>query len=211
MCDTDSFSFPLSFMTRITVRRMNRLRRQTSAVFRLAMVGLLFLVMSSTSTRAANLIDVWRADALTLNDGDFVGTWSSASNRTLNAAPGNQPTFVRNATPAGTAAVRFNRHFLTGVSPLGGRTGFSIAIVFKPGAPGAGDNAQWYGKSGIVDAEQPGATLDWGTVPRPKWPGRHRHRESRRQHLLDRRIAGGQQLSRGCVQLGRRLAIGLPR
>src|SRR5437870_11739001 len=56
----------------------------------------------------AALIDTWRAEDLNLNDGDAVGTWSSASNRVANAAVGEQPLLRLNATPGGTKAVRFN-------------------------------------------------------------------------------------------------------
>jgi hypothetical protein len=37
-------------------------------------------------------------------------------------------------------------------------------MVFKADAVGANGASQWYGKSGIVDAEQGGVTQDWGTV-----------------------------------------------
>ena len=49
-------------------------------------------------------------------------------------------------------------------SPVGGLTNFSIAMVFKADAVGGNYSTQWYGKSGIVDAEQPGITADWGVV-----------------------------------------------
>src|SRR4051794_10549453 len=118
----------------------------------------------SSSARAAALIDVWRADSINLNDGDTVGTWTSSSNRTANSAIG-VPIFKRNVTPAGGPAVRFNRNRMAvASSPVGGRTAFSIALLFRADAVGANDNAQWYGKSGLIDAEQGGVTADWGTV-----------------------------------------------
>ena len=114
----------------------------------------------------AALLDVWRAEDLAqLNDGDTVGTWTSASNRVASANAGDQPVFKRAVTPGGTDVVRFNRSFMTVPSnPCGSRTAFSLVIVFKADAAGANDAANWYGKSGIVDAEEPGVTLDWGTV-----------------------------------------------
>jgi hypothetical protein len=49
-------------------------------------------------------------------------------------------------------------------SPVAGLTNFSVALVFSAGAPGGNFSSQWYGKSGIVDAEQGGVTRDWGLV-----------------------------------------------
>ncbi len=115
---------------------------------------------------AANLIDVWRAEDLNLNDGDAISTWTSASNRVANNAAGTgQPVLKLGVTPAGGKAVRFNGNRLAiGSSTVGGRTAFSLVYVFKADAVGANANAQWYGKSGIVDAEQPGVAADWGSV-----------------------------------------------
>lgn len=112
------------------------------------------------------LVDRWRAEDLNLLDeGDTVGSWTSLSNRTVSAAIGNRPSFKRVVTPAGGPVVRFNRHALTASSsPLGGLTAFSIALVLRADVVGANDNAQWYGKSGLVDAEQGGVTADWGVV-----------------------------------------------
>ncbi|HXJ73236.1 MAG TPA: hypothetical protein VNM37_10290, partial [Candidatus Dormibacteraeota bacterium] len=131
----------------------------------------LFLLLGAVLAAApwpvrAELLDVWRAETLNLNDGDAVGTWSTVSNRfTANAAVGEQPILRRNATPAGGSVVRFNgNQRLTAPSPVGGRTAFSVALVFRAGAAGAGNNAQWWGKTGLVDAEQPGVTTDWGIV-----------------------------------------------
>jgi hypothetical protein len=108
--------------------------------------------------------DIWRADTLGLSDGDTVGSWTSAGGRTANSTVG-APVFKQNVTPAGGPAVRFNRNRMSVAnSPVGGRTAFSMALVFKPDAVGAGDNVQWYGKTGLVDAEQGGIQNDWGTV-----------------------------------------------
>jgi hypothetical protein len=132
---------------------------------------LALLALSATAVVAPNaagqLLDVWRAsDLATLDDGDAVNTWTSASNRTVNAWVGLQPVFKQNITPAGGPVVRFNRSFMTAsTGPFGGATAFSIAIVFKPSAAGAGGDANpWYQCTGLVDAEQPGVTIDWGTV-----------------------------------------------
>jgi hypothetical protein len=118
----------------------------------------------SSIARAA-VIDAWRADDLALTDGDTVGSWISTNGRAANAAVG-LPIFKRSVTPAGGNAVRFNRNRMSiGNSPVSGRTAFSIALVFRADAAGASDaGANWYGKSGLVDAEQGGVVNDWGTV-----------------------------------------------
>ena len=115
---------------------------------------------------APPLVDVWRAmDLNTLDDGDAVGSWASASNRVATGAIGLQPIFKTEVTPAGGPAVRFTNSLLTVPdSPVGGSTAFSLALVFRANKVGANDSTQWYGKSGIVDAEDPGDRRDWGTV-----------------------------------------------
>src|SRR5258706_12890839 len=112
------------------------------------------------------LLDVWRAEDLNLNDGDGVGSWNSASNRVASANVTESPVLRGGVTPAGGKAVRFfgAQRMSVASSPVGGRTAFSVAIVFRAGASGAGDNAQWWGKTGLVDAEEPGRTSDLGTV-----------------------------------------------
>ncbi len=122
------------------------------------------VLLSGALPASGALIDLWRADDLALNDGDTISAWISASNRNANSVVG-LPVLKRGVTPAGGNAVRFNRNRMSiPNSPVGGRSAFSIAYVFKADAPGAGDNVQWYGKTGIVDAEQGGITADWGTV-----------------------------------------------
>ncbi|MFM1768321.1 MAG: hypothetical protein RJA22_850 [Verrucomicrobiota bacterium] len=128
---------------------------------------LALLLLGIAGSPGQVLLDTWRADSLGLNDGDFVTTWTSTNGRVANPVSGTGNAILkRNVTPAGGSAVRFNRNLLTvGSSPVGGRTSFSIAYVFRPDAVGvsaSGNN--WYGKTGIVDAEQPGVTADWGTV-----------------------------------------------
>lgn len=114
----------------------------------------------------AALLDTWRAQDVNLNDGDSVGTRTSVNSRSADAASGKQPLLRLNATPAGTKSVRFTgTHRMTAPnSPVGGRSAFSMAIVFKASASGVNDNTQWWGKTGLVDAEEPGVQSDWGTV-----------------------------------------------
>src|SRR5438034_6203189 len=127
---------------------------------------LLAVTLGLATPLHAGLLDVWRADDLNLNEGDAVGSWSSASNRVAAANAGESPSMKRNATPGGGSAVRFNgtQRMSVANSPAGGRTTFSVALVFKASAAGAADNAQWWGKTGLIDAEEPGVTSDWGTV-----------------------------------------------
>lgn len=112
----------------------------------------------------AELVDAWRADALNLFDeGDAIGSWTSAGNRNALAVSGAQPILRKSATPGGSSVLRFDRHWMTvESSPVAGLRAFSIALVFKASAVGTNTSTQWYGKSGIIDAEQGGVTADWG-------------------------------------------------
>lgn len=112
---------------------------------------------------SAALVDVWRANDLNiLNNGDAVGSWNSASNRTGSAVVGAQPILLKNATISGDSAVQFNASRLTiASSPVAGLTAFSMAVVFKVDQPGADEGSGWATKSGIVDANQNGSN-DWG-------------------------------------------------
>ncbi|HEU0010314.1 MAG TPA: hypothetical protein VFT34_10915, partial [Verrucomicrobiae bacterium] len=101
------------------------------------------VLLSGALPASGALIDLWRADDLALNDGDTISAWISASNRNANSVVG-LPVLKRGVTPAGGNAVRFNRNRMSiPNSPVGGRSAFSIAYVFKADAPGAGDNVQW--------------------------------------------------------------------
>ena len=95
-----------------------------------------------------------------------MGSWRSTGNRTLTAAVGFQPILKKSATPTGSSAVRFSQDQLkiSSGSPVAGLTSFSIALVFRADAPGGNYSSQWYGKSGLVDAEQGGVMADWGAV-----------------------------------------------
>ena len=61
--------------------------------------------------------------------------------------------------------MQFNASQLTiASSPVAGLTAFSLVAVLKVDQPGVNEASQWYGKSGIVDAEQGGVVNDWGMV-----------------------------------------------
>lgn len=139
--------------------------RRVSFIWKTALCCVAFGWLGIVSVSAA-LVDVWRANDLNvLNNGDAVGSWNSTSNRTGSAVVGAQPTLLKNATISGDAAVQFNASRLTvASSPVAGLTAFSLAVVVKVDQPGVNEASQWYGKSGIVDAEQPGVVNDWGLV-----------------------------------------------
>lgn len=127
-------------------------------------VGLLTIL---PALAPAALVDSWRASDLTgLDNGDAVAGWTSTGNRTLASQASVQPIYLKNATPAGGPSVRFNNNWLRipNNSPVHGLTNFSIALVFKADAVGGNYAGNWYGKTGIVDAEEPSVVPDWGTV-----------------------------------------------
>jgi hypothetical protein len=146
--------------------RTHTFRLSLTTIRQLILCAPFFAFLCWAEFGRAALIDVWRAEDLTLNDGDGVGAWNSASNRVASAAVAETPVLRRNATPAGGKAVRFSgtQRMSVSSSPVGGLNAFSVAIVFKAAAAGAADNAQWWGKTGLVDAEEPGVTSDWGTA-----------------------------------------------
>ena len=117
------------------------------------------------TTMESALTDRWLADDLNhLNDGEAIETWSSAGGHPVSATGSDRPQLKKAVTPAGGSVVRFDSSFMTsgpGTSPLGGASAFSVALVFKPSAAGA-SGPNWYHCGGLVDAEQPGVTLDWG-------------------------------------------------
>ena len=137
--------------------------RSLALIWALLWTGLAF------TASAATYVDVWRASDLgALANGAVVSSWPSASNRVASViSAGQEPTFVTPATPSGKPTLRFNGKLMrtsAGDNPAGGRTSFTLAYVFKANLGGDGVNAQWYNNTGIVDAEQPGGTADWGTA-----------------------------------------------
>jgi len=130
-------------------------------------LGLVWGWLGSGSVSAA-VVDIWRASDLNaLDNGDAVGTWSSASNRVGSAVVGAQPTLLKNATISGDPAVQFNASQLTiANSPVAGLTAFSMAVVFRVDQPGVSELSGWSGKSGIVDANQNSSVNDWGFAVR---------------------------------------------
>ncbi|MCX6924379.1 MAG: hypothetical protein NT154_14370, partial [Verrucomicrobia bacterium] len=102
------------------------------------------------------------------NDGDALSTWAGDINNSTVAQQfaSELPIFRVLATPSGSAAIGFTNQgvlFIPGdVSPMGGRTNFSIAIVFRSYTNGNAAGQQWYYQTGILDAEEGGVQNDWG-------------------------------------------------
>lgn len=111
----------------------------------------------------------WDADALAGAAGSSVGTWadSVAGRNASQATVGNQPT-LNVGTLNGHNSVAFNGAASQALdvvdvdSPVAGLTDYTIAFVLRSTTNGVGGTAQWWGNTGIIDAEQPGGTADWG-------------------------------------------------
>ncbi len=85
-----------------------------------------------------------------------VGTDSGAGTATLATA----------ATPTGKAAVSFGGASRLGLAaasnPVASETAFTVALVFKANAVGAGAQGNWYDNTGLLDADETGTLNDWG-------------------------------------------------
>lgn len=127
---------------------------------------LVLLSLLAPALSHGQLLDSWRANDMNLFDnGDAIGSWSSSGNRTALSVGGAQPILVKDATPGGSSVLRFNRNWMTVTnSPVAGLKSFSIALLFKASAAGTNTSSSWFGKSGIIDADEPGTTNDWGVV-----------------------------------------------
>ena len=124
---------------------------------------------------------VWDADTLTGTNGSSVTAWASTNGtRTatqsdavylegMGSIGGAAPTLAVGAIN-GHNAVHFTgtARSALGVSaannPLAGVTNFSVAVVFRaPSGYGPYTTSrQWWECAGLIDAEEPGATHDWG-------------------------------------------------
>jgi len=131
----------------------------------LLLLLLLGFVPGSWPRAHAALLDSWSATGLELllDDGDTVGSWTSASNRVASAAVGLEPILKTSATPSGKPAIHFDHDWMVVPnSPVAGLSAFSLAVVFKADQPGVDEGSGWSTKSGIVDANQAATTNDWG-------------------------------------------------
>lgn len=109
--------------------------------------------------------------AASLANGAAVASWprnggaDAWTNSSGDGAVGTA-TLALNATPAGTAAVDFPgtaRLALPAASnPVGGETSFTVAMVVRADAAGAGAESNWFDNTGLIDGEESGSVNDWG-------------------------------------------------
>lgn len=125
----------------------------------------------------------WLAQDLTAStaDGAVVTAWprnGGTETWSDNAADGaaGTATLDHSATPNGTAAVEFNGSAKLGLpasaNPVSGDSSFSLAMVVRVDAAGAGTETQWFDNTGLIDADESGTKNDWGlAVPSTGKPG----------------------------------------
>lgn len=146
-----------------------------SSTLSAASAGLIAGSVTISVLPAPSLIEAFRASSLTnqipgIVDGQTIPTWVGDTNPAAMANQNNPnpPVFVAAATAGGAPSVAFNAANNTSLllmganSPLGGQLSFSVVLVFKADAPESSTSANWYSMSGILDAEEPGVTYDWG-------------------------------------------------
>jgi len=104
-------------------------------------------------------------------DGGAVASWArqGGSEAWSNAAGdggAGTVTLAHAATPTGNAAVDFPGTARLGLpaaaNPMNGETAFTVAMVLRADAAGAGTDGQWFNNTGLLDAEEAGSTNDWG-------------------------------------------------
>ncbi len=115
----------------------------------------------------------WLAQDLAagLADGAAVASWPrQGGSEAWDNAPANggtgTVTLAHAATPTGNAAVDFPGTARLGLpaagNPVNGETAFTVAMVLRADAAGAGAEGQWFNNTGLLDAEESGTTNDWG-------------------------------------------------
>ncbi len=117
----------------------------------------------------------WVADDLTASvaNGGAVTSWTRQGGTdawTTNAADGGvgAPTLAYSATPTGRAAVSFAANSRLGLpassNAVATETSFSVAMVLKANAGGAGTQTNWFDNTGLIDADETGTVKDWGVA-----------------------------------------------
>jgi len=115
----------------------------------------------------------WVAQDLTsaLAEGAAVTSWTrngGADAWTNTAGDGGAGTAILDlaATPNGTAAVDFAGTARLGLAaasnPVANETTFTVAMVVRVDAAGAGTETNWFDNTGLLDAEESGVKNDWG-------------------------------------------------
>jgi len=135
----------------------------------LTAAGVAFLGASPTANAlppvTSGLAMFFDASQIVGNNGDPVSSWTdlvAAKNATTDNASPTLTTGALNGLNVVTFSGSQDLKVAAADSPISGKQQFTIAVVFKPRAVGAGTDGQWYQNSGLVDAEQPGVTQDWG-------------------------------------------------
>lgn len=104
-------------------------------------------------------------------DGGAVSSWarqggSEAWSHAAGDGGAGTVTLAHAATPTGNAAVDFPGTARLGLpataNPVNGETAFTVAMVLRADAAGAGADGQWFNNTGLLDAEEAGSTNDWG-------------------------------------------------
>ena len=117
----------------------------------------------------ATLVGHWVADSLqaTTPDGEAVASWLDGVSGVPATAAG-QPRLIASQYME-HAVVRFdpadgvdNFRVAADVSPMSGAQDFTVAVVLATHAAGQDGADQWYNNTGIVDADQPVDSGDWG-------------------------------------------------
>ncbi len=110
----------------------------------------------------------WDPDSLnSLGNGASVTNWVDGVAGRSATNVGNAPTLTTNAIN-GHSVVTFNSGLSEALqvaaadSPMVGATQFTIGFVFRTSTIGVNSANQWYLNTGLVNAEQPGVTNDWG-------------------------------------------------
>lgn len=111
------------------------------------------------------------ADAIDGDSGSYIYHWRDFATGKIANVAGSQP-MLMHAAMNGKNTLQFNGSEYLEVSPndspISGSSAFTIAVVFRTGQSGAGNSASaWYSNTGLVDAEEPGGTADWGLA----WTG----------------------------------------
>lgn len=115
----------------------------------------------------------WLAQDLAAStaDGAAVTAWprqggtEAWTNLTVDGASGTA-TLTHAATPNGTAAVDFpgtaRLALAAAANPVGGESSFTVAMVVRADAAGAGAEGNWFDNTGLIDGDESGVKNDWG-------------------------------------------------
>jgi len=145
------------------------------AVFAVLSSGTSGESVAVSAIQGAGFIEEWRASDLTssLTNGatvsDWLGSILSTDAHRDNGGAAASPYLLTNQTPKGQAVVHFDQtdhaelSVAGGGSPVTGLSAFTETLVFRINVPGVA-SGNWYGQTGITDAEVGGVTVDWGTT-----------------------------------------------